>query len=92
MGWASGSRIMSGIIGAIKPLVKDKKLRIELYREIVEVLEADDWDTQSECLGEDPAYDEVYEELYPDDDDGEDDGFVEEDGEPDEIEEGDNES
>ena len=65
MGWAGGSDVMRGIIAAIKPRVLDEKQRQEVYREIVTVLEDRDWDTQTECLGKDPAYDVVMKELHP---------------------------
>ena len=65
MGWASGADVMSGVIGAVQKEVKDKKSRKRIYKEIIEVLENSDWDTQDECRGEDSAYDEVLDELYP---------------------------
>ena len=65
MGWAGGSDVMSGIIAAIKPRVLEKTQRQEIYREIITVMENRDWDTQDECLGEDPAYDVVVKELHP---------------------------
>ncbi len=65
MGWAGGSDVMSGIIAAIKPRVLEEKQRQEIYREIITMMEDRDWDTQDECLGEDPAYDVVMKELHP---------------------------
>ena len=66
MGWASGSRIFSEIIAAVKPHVADKDARKSIYRPIIEAFENDDWDTQDECLDEDEAYDEVMREIHPD--------------------------
>ncbi|WP_421565717.1 hypothetical protein [Ochrobactrum sp. EDr1-4] len=65
MGWSSGSSTFSEIIKAVKPVVADKDDRKKIYRPILNAFEAQDWDTQDECVGEDEAYDELYNELYP---------------------------
>lgn len=65
MGWASGSSVMSAVIGGVKPQVADKEARKAIYKPIIDELEAGDWDTQDECLGEDDAYDEVMREMHP---------------------------
>ncbi len=65
MGWASASGIMSDIISAVKPHVADKEVRKQIYRPVIESLEAGDWDTQDECMGEDEAYDETIKEMHP---------------------------
>jgi len=67
MGWGSGSRVFSQIIQAVLPHVESPEARKNIYRPIVEAFEQQDWDTQMECLGEDPAYDELLRELHPDD-------------------------
>ena len=66
MGWASGSRVMSQIIGAIQPHLPDENARKEVYKILIGVFEDSDWDTQDECEGEDPAFDAALEELHPD--------------------------
>lgn len=65
MGWASGSRLFSRVIAAVKPHVGDIETRKEIYRELIYAFEDHDWDTLDECLGEDPAYDAVFAEKYP---------------------------
>lgn len=62
MGWASGSDLFSQIIAVIKEEVPDIEKRKTIYRTIARSFEDFDWDTQDECLGEDPAYDAVYDE------------------------------
>jgi hypothetical protein len=59
---------MSGIIGASIKHVPDEQTRTLLYRDIIDVLRAKDWDTMDECLGEDIAYDAIYNEMYPNED------------------------
>ena len=44
----------------------DKVQRHRIYKGIIEALEGHDWDTQIECLGLDPAFDEALYELHPD--------------------------
>jgi hypothetical protein len=66
MGWASGSRVMSEIIAAIQPHLPDENARKEVYKILIKVFEDDDWDTQDECEGEDPAFDAAMQELHPD--------------------------
>lgn len=66
MGWASGSRVMSEIIAAIQPHLPDENARKEVYKILINVFEDDDWDTQDECEGEDPAFDAALAELHPD--------------------------
>jgi hypothetical protein len=66
MGWGSGSRLFSSIIDAVKPAVADAAMREALYTKLIEAFEAEDWDTQDECLGEDPAYDRAIKSLHPD--------------------------
>lgn len=65
MGWASGSYVMSGIIEAAKKHIPDRSTREVFYSEVIAVLQAEDWDTESECLGEDPAYDAEYNRRFP---------------------------
>lgn len=66
MGWSSGSELFSEIISAVKPVVPDDALRQKIYAAIIPSFEDQDWDTQDECLGEDPAYDAAIKELHPD--------------------------
>lgn len=66
MGWASGSRLFSSVIEAVKPNVPDEAKRKEIYKGLIEAFEESDWDTQDECMGEDDAYDAAMMELHPD--------------------------
>lgn len=69
MGFSRGSDIFSGVIAAVKPVVKNIDDRKAIYRQIIDVLNDADWDTQDECLGRDEAYDELYyQELGYEDD------------------------
>lgn len=65
MGWGSGATLMSEIIGAIQPQVVDVEARKAIYRILVNAFEDMDWDTQMDCMDEDPAFDTVIEELHP---------------------------
>lgn len=66
MGWASGSRLFSRVIHAIKVHIEDFEERVDIYYDLIEAFEDADWDTQDECLGDDPAYDKALYELHPD--------------------------
>ena len=57
MGWASGSDLMSEIIAGCKKKKLDDKTRLTVYKICIDALEGEDWDTQDECIGEDPMYD-----------------------------------
>lgn len=65
MGWASGSDLFSSVIYAVKPRITEEAKRKDLYKELIAAFEGADWDTQDECMGEDPAYDRALEELHP---------------------------
>jgi hypothetical protein len=64
MGWSSGSRLFGDIIDAVRPVVKDEAAREELYTKLIPAFEDQDWDTQDECLGMDPAYDAAIKKLH----------------------------
>jgi hypothetical protein len=65
MGWSSGAQVMGVIIEAVQANVPDVKAREAIYRPIIDALEDQDWDTQDECEGEDPAYDAVIRAMHP---------------------------
>lgn len=65
MGWASGSSLFSLVIKSAKKAIPDKRKRVKFYLEMVNAFEQFDWDTQDECIGEDPAYDEAMKTLHP---------------------------
>ena len=71
MGWASGSGLMSEVIASIQENVEDHSIRVVIYTDLINAFEAEDWDTQDECMGEDDAFDEAMGDLHPEwDDDG----------------------
>lgn len=68
MGWARGSELFSAIISAAKVAIPNDKTRRTFYVKIWCAFDDMDWDTEYECLGEDPMYDEIYKERFGDDD------------------------
>lgn len=65
MGWASGSRVMTDIIRAVRKVKIDRPVKVALYKQIIRALEDNDWDTQDECLELDDCFDEAMKELHP---------------------------
>jgi hypothetical protein len=55
---------MSEIIGELAPELSED-VRRKVYRTLITTFEDMDWDTQDECLGEDPVFDAVIKELHP---------------------------
>lgn len=66
MGWGSGSTVFDGVIDTVMAHVPDVESRKAIYRNLIDVFTDADWDTTDECLGKDPAYDEVHAEMFPD--------------------------
>lgn len=66
MGWAAGTVVMRGILAAVRKHTPATRYRVALYRDLIRVLEASDWDTQQECLGIDPLFDEALGHVHPD--------------------------
>lgn len=64
MGWGSGSAIFGEIISSLQENIPDKDVRKKIYQDIYGAFANADWDTEDECLGEDPAFDEVYYEDF----------------------------
>ena len=65
MGWATGSEVMNRIIRDLPEQVPDDDQRQAVYKVLIKGMEAADWDTEEECLGEDEAFDLALKELYP---------------------------
>lgn len=61
MGWSSGSELFSNVIAAARHRMADKE-RKAFYLEIIPAFEAQDWDTQDECLDNDPMFKAAYRE------------------------------
>lgn len=66
MGWASGSRLMGDCIKAIQMRVPDGAMRRAIYHEMIGAFEDHDWDTQDECMGVDPCFDQAMHDRHPD--------------------------
>jgi hypothetical protein len=66
MGWGSGTGVMRGIIEAVRKHTPASRYRVALYRDLIRVLEDNDWDTQPECLGIDPWFDVALSHVHPD--------------------------
>jgi hypothetical protein len=62
MGWASGSCLMGELIDAFTESIKDAPddQVIEFWKRAIVVFESEDWDTQNECVGKNPLWDEAY--------------------------------
>ncbi len=73
MGWSGGSSLMNVIINSVKKHIISPGLRVRIYQPIVDAFNAQDWDTQAECIGKDVAFDEVLREAKSDVFDEEDD-------------------
>lgn len=65
MGWASGSEVMNEVIEAVKAVMPDEEARRRIYLPIYRVFIDQDWDTVSESLGIDPAFDAIVREDEP---------------------------
>lgn len=65
MGWASGAAMYYTVIRVLQHRVSDDKERELLHRDLITVFEDEDWDTQDECLGIDPAFDNALYTLHP---------------------------
>jgi hypothetical protein len=65
MGWSSGSEIMGEIIHALDKTKIPDGTRFKLYKRLIPALQNQDWDTEDECMGEDPQYDKALRSLHP---------------------------
>ncbi len=68
MGWSSGSRLAGELIEAAKDTISNPDDRQEFYELMIDRFKDFDCDTLDECVGIDPAFDDVWEKLYPNDD------------------------
>jgi hypothetical protein len=74
MGWYSGSILMSELIKSLKKHIGDPDGRTDIYKDMIIAFEDHDWDTQNECIGEDPAFDKALRSIHSD--------YFEEDNQP----------
>ncbi len=65
MGWSSAGPLVQTIIEGAKLSIPDEDARRMFYGPVIAALEDQDWDTQDEVLGEDPAFDAALKELHP---------------------------
>lgn len=68
MGWASASEIVEKIIKTTKKHVPDEKTRVKMYKVIIRAFQDEDWDTEDECEGLDPAFDKALKAVSPSED------------------------
>jgi len=59
MGWSSGSEIFEQIILSAKKYIPKDSDRKNFYKEVTAKFFEHDWDTQDECVGVDPMFDEI---------------------------------
>ena len=65
MGWSGGSDIAGQIIESVMQNVDSKQIRKNIYITILRVMEDNDWDTQRECEGIDPVFDQLLKDKHP---------------------------
>lgn len=63
MGWVRGSYVMDEIIQGLKDDNFEEAQRKRVYMVIIPAMQSCDWDTEHECVGQDPAYDDAMREL-----------------------------
>lgn len=63
MGWASGSGLFGIIIEELQEVIDSKETRKKVYKSLYQAFKQYDWDTEDECVGIDPAFDEMYREI-----------------------------
>lgn len=66
MSWSGGSEIFEELIWVVQKSVPDDDSRKEIYAHMIDVIEREDCDTLSECLGTDSAFDDAFAEKHPD--------------------------
>lgn len=66
MGWASATYLVRRIVKLCQRTMPDPNERRSFYIEIIEFFEDEDWDTQDEMLGVDPAFDAAMRQIHPD--------------------------
>ena len=75
MAWNSGTRLFRQLINILQDNVDDEEVRVEVYREFIDIFKSMDCENLKELYEEtdDLAFDTAYVELYPElvkDDDG----------------------
>lgn len=66
MGWGSGSRLMREVIRGLNEQRIPETLRASFYKILIPAMRDRDWDTETECMGIDAAYDSTLREMFPD--------------------------
>lgn len=65
MGWGSGSLLMSSVISGLLKKGIDDESRKAVYEVLIPAMQMQDWDTETECMCEDAAYDATLKKLKP---------------------------
>ena len=65
MGWSSAGPLIDAIITGAQKAIPDATARQAFYADVIVALEDQDWDTQDENIGDDPAFDAALRELHP---------------------------
>ena len=66
MGWSGGSGLMGMVITAARRHILNDDDRYSFYQWVIPDFENYDWDTQNECMGDDPMFDKALKSLHPD--------------------------
>lgn len=66
MGWGSGSRLMTDVMMAMKSGKVPDETRKLVYGILIPAMQNRDWDTEVDCMGVDPVYDNLLRSMFPD--------------------------
>lgn len=66
MGWGSGSLLMDKVIRKLKAEHVPEYTRKLIYETMIPAMQDMDWDTEIDCMGIDPVYDNLLRESFPD--------------------------
>jgi hypothetical protein len=65
VGWNSGGEIFYNVIEILQKEMTDDAVRQRIYERLIPAFQNQDWDTEMECVGTDPAYDAALKKLEP---------------------------
>ena len=63
MSWGGGTDIMYDTIRSFNKHEITDPVRLNLYLDLIESLQGQDWNSADECLGQDPVFDEALEDV-----------------------------
>lgn len=64
MSWGGGTWIMFDMIKSFNKREVPDPLRRDLYLDLIDALQGEDWGSADECLGDDPMFDEALEIVH----------------------------